>query len=171
MGRRGHVGATLARRARFHALLSLLDELIDDRLETSGAVIDSELPVGTRPFIKNPKRVLDFLATAEVIDDVIDEPLEHLADESARRKVHLLAEVDELAVETEACRAPLVLLDERLRVDAKRHVVTPQLPELRHHRLKDRGDAHRLVHARAHIAHAELEGRELVMRPNVPPDL
>ena len=78
----------------------------------------------------------------------------------ARRQLLLLAEVDQLAVEPVAHRAPLVLLDQRRGVDAERQVVAPQLPDLRDDRLEDRRDADRLLDARADVADAELERRD-----------
>ena len=77
----------------------------------------------------------------------------------ARRQLLLLAEVDQLAVEAVAHRPPLVLLDQRRRVDAERHVVAPQLPQLGDDRLEDGRDAHRLVDPRADVADAELQRR------------
>ena len=58
---------------------------------------------------------------------------------SARRQFLLLAEVDQLAVEAVAHRPPLVLLDQVGGVDPEGDVVAPQLPQLGHDRLQDRG--------------------------------
>src|SRR5688572_10146044 len=111
-------------------LRGLTDEIVDDGSEVAGLLEHRELTVGARAFIENPKGILHLLPAAEVVENDIDEPFDGLADELPRGQFGGLAEVDELSVETEAHRAPLVLLDHRLRVDTERHVVAPQLPEL-----------------------------------------
>ena len=81
--------------------------------------------------------VLHLLAAAQFVHHVVDEPLDQLADQVAGRQFLLLAEVDQLAVQTVADRSPLVLLDQVEWVDAEGHVVAAQLPHLGDDRLED----------------------------------
>src|SRR5512140_3960236 len=105
------------------------------------------------------------------MDDVVDEPRDELSHEIPCWRLLLASEVDEVAVQSPAHRAPFVLLDQLGVVDAEGDVVAPQLPELGDDRLEDRRDADRLIHARAHIADPEFQRGIQMMRPNIPPDL
>src|SRR5213075_334066 len=113
-----------------------------------------------------------YFATApQLIYDVVDEPLQHLGDQVAGRKLLFLTEIDQLPIEAEAHGAPFVLLDHRRRIHAEREIVASQLPDLGDDRLENGGDTHRLLDARANVAHAELERGIGVVRTHVPPDL
>jgi hypothetical protein len=61
-----------------YAFAGLGDELVDNALETARAGECRELPVGARPVLENAVDVLDLGARAELIDDVVDEPLDEL---------------------------------------------------------------------------------------------
>src|SRR5262245_60564345 len=103
----------LKRGGSLYALRRLFDQLIHDRLETPGPLVGGELTVRAGPLRENPIRVLDFIPAAELVDDVVHEPGDHLANQLGRRKLPALAEVDQLAVEAITAGPPLVLLDER----------------------------------------------------------
>src|SRR5262245_46855592 len=91
-----------------HPRSGLGDDVVNYSLQVAGLLVNRKLPVGARPFLEDLKRVLHFLAAAQVVDHVADEPLDHLADQFAGRELLLLAEVEQLAVQAEAHRPPLV---------------------------------------------------------------
>src|SRR6187402_2416260 len=91
----------------------LFNHVPDDGLEvTTGLLIDAQLPVGAGAMLENPADVVDLVAAAQLVDDVVDE-LEVFEDEFALGHLALAAEVDELAVDAVAGGAPLVLHDQR----------------------------------------------------------
>src|SRR4051812_4665172 len=59
-----------------HAFGGLGDDPVDDRPEIAGLLVDLELPVGARAAAHDLEGILDFAATAELIHDVVHEPLE-----------------------------------------------------------------------------------------------
>src|SRR5581483_9569972 len=101
--------------------------------------------IGARPLIQYSKCVLHFAPAPQLVEDIVDEPEDQLAHELPRRALLFAAEVDELAVDAVSDRPPLVLLDERARIHAKRHVVAAKLPQLGDDRLENRGDADRFL--------------------------
>src|SRR5690242_8930668 len=149
----------------------LFDQLVDHVFQVPGALVRRQLAIGARAVGQNRVRVFYLGARPQVVHHVVDEPTHQLTNEIRRRQLLVLAEIDELAAQAVADGAPLVLLEQRPRVRAKREVVAAQLPELRDDRLQDRGHAHGLVDARTHVADAELERRIAPVRPYVPPDL
>src|SRR5579871_786244 len=155
---------------RFNSLRRFRYELIDDVFQVAGALEGGELAVGARPLLHNAIGVFYFLAAAKLIDDIADEPFDKFTYQVARWDFRLLAEIDQLAVESVAHGAPLVLFDQVEGVDAEGHIVAAQLPQLGDDGLEDGGDADRLVDARADIADAELQRRVRVVRAHVPPD-
>src|SRR5258707_9391117 len=154
-----------------HAFGSFADELVHHVVEVAGLPERGELTVSAGAFVQDAVGIGDLLAAAQLVQHVIQEPLDQLADEVARRELLPLAEVDELAVEAEADGTPLVLFDQLGGVYTKRHVVAPQLPELGDEGLQDRGHADCLVHARADVANAELQRGKIPVRAQVPPEL
>ena len=149
---------------------ALLDEVVDDGVEAAGLGVDGELPVGARALAEDGADALEVVLRLEDLGRLRDE-LEDLPDQRADRDLLLLAEVDELAVEPVAHRAPLVLLDQRARVLAEREVAAVEQVELAHQRLDERRDGDGVVDARRHVADADLDGVEEGMGPHVPPDL
>src|SRR3954467_15789605 len=162
--RRNRVGEP-GRDRRSNALGCLGDESIDDCLEITRALERRQLPVGARSLPHDLERVLDLLPASELVDDVIYEPGEHLGDQLAGGKLLILAEVDQLAIETEPHGSPLVLFYIRGRIDAEGHVVAAELPELRNNRLENGSDADGLFDSRTDVADAELQSGVGVVRP------
>src|SRR5690348_5818207 len=156
---------------RLQSLRRLGDQLIHDRLEIVGALVRRELAIRARAAGEDLVRVRHLLPAAQLVHHIADEPLEQLTDEIACGQLDAFAEIDELPVQAVTDGAPFVLLDEVGRIHTQRHVVAPQLPELRHHRLEDRGDAYGLVHARAHVTDAEFERGIGPVGAHIPPDL
>src|SRR6266545_2485377 len=145
-------------------------EVLDHRLEAPGLAVDTELPVGAGALPEEGVDVLDLGARAELVDHVVDE-LQQLQRQLPHRHLSQLAEVDQLAVDAPAHGPPLVLADQAGQVLAEAEVPRPQDQELGADRLDQRGDAHDLVHPGARVADAELDGRVLPVRSQVPPDL
>src|SRR5215213_1714113 len=114
--------------------------------------------------------VLDLLAAAELIDNVIDER-EQFENQTAHRDFLLYAEVDQLPVEAPPHRPPLVLLNKGAPVEAEPHVLFIELVQLRDNSLNQGGEADDLIDARRDVTDADFEGREEGMRPDVPPYL
>ncbi len=83
----------------------------------------------------------------------------------------LFAEVNELAVEPIAHRAPLVFFDERGGINAEGQVVTAQLPQFINDGLKNSGDTDSFIHARADITNAKFERRIFRIGARIPPNL
>src|SRR5438477_8447376 len=108
------------RRASLQPFRGLGDEPVHHRFVAAGLAEGGELAVGAGALVQDTEGVLDFLAATELVHHVVDEPLDQLADQGARRELDFLAEVDELAVEPVATRAPLVLLDATGRVHTVR---------------------------------------------------
>ena len=133
-------------------------------------VEDGELPVGAGALAEVGADAVEVVVGIEVLCGLGDE-VEQLVDEVADGDLLLLAEVDELAVEPVAHGAPLVLLDERAGVLAEREVPPVEQVERAHQRLDERGDRHRVVDARRHVADADLHGVEEGVGADVPPDL
>src|SRR5947209_3444252 len=106
----------------------LPNQLIDHRIQVSRPLIGCQLAVCTRPLLENAIGVLDFFATAKLIDDITNEPLDHLANEVTGWEFFLFTEIDELAIQSVAHGPPFVLFDQVGRIDTKGHVVTAQLP-------------------------------------------
>src|SRR6185503_20272892 len=96
---------------------------------------------------------------------------QQLEREVAHRYFFALAEVDQLAVDAPARRAPLVFLDQRAVVAAEPEIALAQPEELDDDRLRERGDRNRRARRRRHVADAEFQRAERRMRPQVPPDL
>src|SRR4030095_7629311 len=122
-------------------------------------------------FLEYPGGVLHFLPASQLVEDVPDEPLQQLADELAGGQLLALAEVDQLAVQPVAHRAPLVLLDQGSGIYPEGEVVVAKLPELPDDRLEDRADAHRLRYPGADVADPKFERGIAPARAYVPPDL
>src|SRR5918997_4844040 len=64
-----------------HPLGGLPDELVDDGLEVAGTLVGRQLPLRAGALVEDAVGVLDLPAAAELVDDIIDEPLDHLADQ------------------------------------------------------------------------------------------
>src|SRR5688572_29420806 len=82
-----------------HSLFGLHDHLVDHGFQVASAPEDRELTIGARALLEDPEGVFDFLPAAELVENVVDEPLQHLTDELAGWQFPLLSEVDHLAVE------------------------------------------------------------------------
>src|SRR5687768_13148546 len=102
-----------------HSFFRFSHERIHDRLEITGLAEHTQLAVGAGAVLQDAVGVLDLAAAAELIDDIGNEPLEQLQDQIAGRTLVLLAEIDQLAVESVTDGAPLVLLQQVGRVDAE----------------------------------------------------
>ena len=113
--------------------------------------------------------VVDLVAAAEFVDDVVDEG-EVFEDELARGDFLLFAEVDQLAVEAVADGAELVLHQQGAGVLAVVLVAGVEAPELAGGGLDERGDGDGLVGAQRDVADADFDGVEEGMRADVPPD-
>src|SRR3954468_21929034 len=61
-----------------HTVGGFGDDPVDDRAQVSGLFVDLELPVGTRAAAHDLEGVLDLAAAAELVHDVVHEPLQHL---------------------------------------------------------------------------------------------
>src|SRR5579859_3607646 len=153
------------------ALSGFRDKLVYDGVEIAGALEGGKLAVGAGAEIEDLEGVGDLRAAAKVVHDVVNEPLDQLADEVASGQLLLLAEVYQLAVQAIADDAPLVLLDEIHRVDTERHVVGAQLPELGDDGLKDGGDADGFVYAGADVADTDFQRGIAPVGAHIPPNL
>src|SRR4051812_8072869 len=105
-----------------HPLRRLADDLVDDRPEVSGPVVHGKLAVGAGAASHDLEGVLHFAPTAELVHDVVDEPLQHLRNQFASRQLLRLAEVDELAIQSEAHGPPLILVHQGRRVQSEGEV-------------------------------------------------
>src|SRR5688572_28392236 len=153
-----------------YAVTGLPDDVLHDRLQITGLAIDRELPIGAGPFREDGMDVVDRLAAAELVDDVVEE-LAQLDRELPHRHFGAFAEVDQLAVDPPPRRPPLVLLDERPAVQPESLVPGVELVQLDHDGLAQGGDHHRRFRLGGDVADPEFERAERRMRADVPPDL
>src|SRR6187200_1450208 len=150
----------------------LFADVVHDLLQVAAVgLVEPQLPVSARAVSQDPVYSLeDLAATAELVDDVVHER-EHLGDQVAEGDLDLLAEVDELAVNAVAARAPLVLEDQRAAIAPEPEVLDAQLVQLEADGLDERRDRDGLLEAHRDVADAELDRLEEGMRTHVPPDL
>src|SRR5262245_52509023 len=59
----------------------LPNQLIDHRMEAAGPLERCQLAVGAGPLGQDPVGVLDFSPAPEIVEHVVHEPLDQLADE------------------------------------------------------------------------------------------
>ena len=109
------------------------------------------------------------MAGAKLVHHIVDEG-EILQNKVALGNLFLLAEVDQLALETVAHRAEFVLHQQRARVLTVIDVPLVQLPQLARCGLDQRRNRDRLLGAQRYVAHPDLHRIEERVRTNVPPD-
>src|SRR3984893_16924597 len=164
------ISYTIRSRRLFDALARFLDERLYDGAQVAGVAVHLHLPFRAGAVRQNFSHVLDLPPAVELVNHIVDE-LEQLHGKLAHRYFLALAEVDQLAVEAPAGRAPLVLFDERARIAAEAEIARAQAIELDDDGLRQRGDRNRCARRRRHVAHPEFQRAEGWMRPQVPPDL
>src|ERR1700730_9832297 len=152
-----------------HSAAVLFHKVFHDSLQVARFLIDAELPLGAGALVQNGVHILDGAAAPQLIDRVSHEP-QQLGSELAHGHFRLFAKVDQLAFDPVACRAPLVLFDERATIQPETHVSLIEPMQLDDDRLGERGDGHGLFHLRGHVAHPELQVSKSGMRPDIPPD-
>jgi len=130
---------------------------------------DGELAVGAGAVAEHFVDVGDFFAAAEFVDDVVDE-VEVFKEEVFEGDFDLFAEVDEFAIEAVAGGAPLIFHDEGAAVEAEALVVGVELIEFGDGGLEEGGDGNGFVEAHGEVHDAELEGGEVGVWADVPPD-
>src|SRR6185503_1275982 len=145
-------------------------EIDDGRQVAAGRLPGADLAVGTGAVLEDPPDVVHRVPAPQLIQHIVD-PREVLGEQRALRRLALLAEVDQRAVDAVPQRAPLVLHQQRPAVLPPALILLVQPVELYGGRLNQRGDGQGLVHAHRDVADAYLERRENRMRPDVPPDL
>src|SRR2546428_6387394 len=111
------------------AVACLLDDGLHDRPQVVGAAVHLELTGGARPVRQDRPHVLDLASAVQLVDDIVDK-LEELQRELAHRHFQPAAKVDQLAIESPARRAPLVLFDQTPVIDPEPEVSRPQLVQL-----------------------------------------
>src|SRR5258705_6881982 len=99
-----------------NAVRRLGDDAVHDGAQITGLLVHRELPVGARAAAHDLEGVAHLTPTTELVHNVVHEPLEQLGDQLASGLLPALAEVYQVAVEPEAHRPPLVLLDQGRRV-------------------------------------------------------
>ena len=82
-----------------------------------------------------------------------------------------LREVDQLAREAVADRAPEVLLEQAVRQVRQRLALVERARDPRRQRVAERGERARLAEVGLRVADPDLDRREREMRPHAPPDL
>src|SRR5690348_3254850 len=80
---------------------------LDHGSGVAATLVGGELAVGAGPLAQDRVHVLDRLSGAQIVDHIVDE-LEQLERQLAHRHLGLLAEVDELALQSVTDRPPLV---------------------------------------------------------------
>src|SRR5277367_3535511 len=103
--------------------------VVDYGFEVAGFAIDLELAVGTSALSEHGVDVVDLVAAAEFVEDVVDED-EVLVDEFADGDFGLLAEVDHLAFDAVADGAEFVFHQQGAGVLAIVDVAGVKVPEL-----------------------------------------
>ena len=96
---------------------------------------------------------------------------DELLETRARRDRLSAVEVDQLAREAVANRAPEVLLEQPMRPRRQRLALVERARNPRGQRVDERRERARLGELRLRVADARLDRRELEMRANAPPDL
>src|SRR5947208_4112123 len=76
----------------------LRNHAIDDGFEVLGSIEHRELTVGARAVAHDLECILYLAPATQLIYDVVDEPLQHLGDQLAGRKLLFLAEINQLTV-------------------------------------------------------------------------
>ena len=109
------------------------------------------------------------IAASQIVHDIIDE-IEKLFAEFAHGDFGLLAEVDQIAFDAPARRAPFVFLDQRARVHPVAHVLGVEIMELDDDGLRQRSDCDCVLDSRRDIADSKFESAEDGVRAHVPPD-
>src|SRR5436305_11655755 len=148
----------------------LLNHVVDYFLQVAGFLEHAQLPVGAAALVQDRVDVFQFFARVQFIDDVIDE-IKILAHQVAGRNFLLLAEIHQLAVESIARGAPLVLHDQGSAIETESLIGCIELVQLGYGRLNQGSQCYRLVGAHGNVAYPEFEGVEERVRANVPPDL
>src|SRR5262249_9216682 len=143
------------------------NQVIDDRVQTSGFVKHFELPVRARSVAQNFMHAVNFVSATKFIDNVIHE-FEKLRNQLASRHFNLLAKIDQLAIETVPDCAPLVFLDQHASVKPESKVKLDQLVELRCDRLEERGNRDGILRPGRDVAHTILQRGIDRMNPHVP---
>ena len=82
-----------------------------------------------------------------------------------------VAAADEPGVGTETRRSPLVLLGHHRMIIRDVGAAVDLVGKRLHHALDERRQREDLIEIRRHVAHADFDGAEIVVRTNVPPDL
>src|SRR5215213_5704784 len=70
---------------RVHAFLRLGDQVVDHGIQVARALVDGELAVGAGALVHDAEGVLHRVAAPQLVHHVVQEPLQHLADQVARR--------------------------------------------------------------------------------------
>src|SRR2546425_453871 len=137
----------------------------EDLLHRRTLLVARDLPLGRIPLgDRKPGR------GAELLRDRLH-PLDELLEPSARRNRLAVLEVDELAGEPFPDRPPEVLLEQAVRPRRQRLAIVECARDPRGQRVDERGERARLRKLRLRVADAGLDGRELQVRPDAPPDL
>ena len=114
--------------------------------------------------------MLDLFSRTERIENIIHK-IQQLVNEVLYRDLFLLAQIQQLAVQAVADRAPLVLEDQSPMIDAEAEVTVDEKMKFCDECLKECGDRDRIINASWNVANTKFECWELVMRPDIPPDL
>ena len=130
-----------------------------------------QLPIGAGAFAQESARRARSRAGIPSSSISLVDELEELVHETARLHFRFAPEIDQLAVQPVARRAPAVLIDHAAAIDAEAQVLLLQFVQPHDDGLDDRRHRDRVVDARLRIADSHFERVEERMEPDVPPDL
>ena len=117
-------------RGPLHALARLFDERPHDRAKVACLAIHRHLPLRARAVVQDLMHVAHFPPASQVVHHIVHER-EQLESELAHRDFLPIPEVDQLAFEPPARRAPFVLFDQRPMVAAEPEIALAKRYSLR----------------------------------------
>src|SRR5215472_10863016 len=148
---------------------SLLHNLPHHCFQVACFRVSLQLALGAAALTQNAFDGGQGIAAAQIVDDIVDE-IEEFFAEFAHGDFGLFAEIDQIAVDAPARRAPFVFLDQRARIHAVAHVLGVEIMELDDDGLRQGGDGDGVFDSRCYVADSKFEGAEHGVRADVPPD-
>src|SRR5579859_1508317 len=113
-----------SRRRLLIAIARFVNQPSDDRLQIACLPEHRKLPIGACAVLDDPVDVLKRLPAPQLVHHVVHE-LEQLLGEVAHRHFGALAEVDQPLFDAVPRGAPLVLFDQRARIDTEAKIAPP----------------------------------------------
>src|SRR6185312_6005729 len=149
--------------------LCFIDDVIHYFGQVSRFLKNTKLAIGARAVFQNPVYVIDLVSRSQFVDYIVDK-LQVLIDQVADGNFRLFAKINQLAVQAIPGGPPLILHNQGAPVEPETLVRGVEFVQLGYCSLNQRRDCDGLIGAHGNVADSKLQGREVRVRTDVPPD-